>query len=424
MTHFTSIKRFAQRTGLNFEVTRNEVLAYEVEVSNEKYTVRCKDNGSKLLFVDLIVKGECVLTRHYDTQREITEFIEKFADKHADAHIEATAEATTNLDSADVLELAKADAPEWLDTTECTTLEALVSTLVDGMEIPSWREHFKQLFITYGAFVPEHIKNNHPSLYPLIQDVEPSADVMKRLTNKNSNIEGENMTTVNKHTADVTEVEIIKNHHEQALKLRKERAKNKSGKKHITFGLTARTYGNMECKDELEQLDNMGCDIVYFETRASIDTKKSITTALLEELQTGDTLIVTNAFCLAKTTTHLCKVVLDLIDKGVKLISVKESWLDTTTDTNKELLLHFLKGIQGFEQDVITAHKNSAIEKAKHNGTKFGRNLKPNADLDRAVEMYTNNVHNYTLTKIAELNNISRTTLWRKLRDLRLLEGK
>lgn len=283
---------------------------------------------------------------------------------------------------------------------------------------------FTALFTTYGVFVPEYIKDNHPSLYALIQDATPSHVVINRLNKKKKQKRVKDDIMTNKDTKLSIE-STVEATVEEGLKLQRERVQElRKTKKAITFGLSASSYANMDGTSEIEELNRYGCDIVYFETRAGVDTKKEITADLFDQLHTGDTLVVTSLFCLAKTSGHLFKIISDFMDKGVILISLRDAWLDTTGKYDIALLRSFVESMIKFDQDVLTAHKNNAIKKAKHNGTKFGRNLKPNADLDRAVEMYTNNVHNYTLTRIAELNNISRTTLWRKLRDLRLLEGK
>lgn len=340
MTQFNAIKRFAQIEGLNFDLVREDAMERVIEVSNDKYVVRCKANTSDFIFLELLTNGDVVTTRTYDTQEDTIRFMKFHAEDNVDFYL--------NYKANDVLAKLKQRKAEE---------ETVVKT------------------------------------------------------------EAKEIETTKETTTDATVEGTLKRDRERVQELRKT-------KKAITFGLSASSYANMDGTEALEELYNYGCDIAYFETRAGVDTKKEITADVFDQLQAGDMLVVTSLFCIAKTSGHLFKIIADFMDKGITLISLRDAWLDTTGKYDLELIRAFVDSMIKFEQDVLTAHKNNAINKAKHSGTKFGRNLKPNADLDRAVEMYKNNVNNYTVTKIAEMNNISRTTLWRKLRDLRLLEGK
>ena len=53
--------------------------------------------------------------------------------------------------------------------------------------------------------------------------------------------------------------------------------------------------------------------------------------------------------------------------------------------------------------------------------SKFGRALKEGADIEKAIDLYVNNVDGLPIGEIARICNVSRTTLWRRLRDRDLL---
>ena len=317
-----------------------------------------------------------------------------------------------------VLNVALSDTPDWLDTSDVKTLGDLLTQYSLCMDYPSLHELFKLLFIKYGVFAADYVKQNHKELYPLIKAETPSDDLLDAIKCASNEIVAVNKTKRKKeNTTVLCERAVIKNH-EESISAKREKKGN------LMLGLTARTYHDRKCDDRIKELQAYGCDEVVVETRLGVDTERKVTKAILSLLKAGDTLVITQGTNLAKSSTQLLKTVLNLIDSDINVISLKEKWLDTTTEPNKQSIKVIFEGMAAFKQDVLVEHKNNAVKKAKAEGVKFGRNLKDNADIDRAIEMYINHKDKYTVTKIAEMNNISRTTLWRRLRDMNLLENK
>lgn len=317
-----------------------------------------------------------------------------------------------------ILNVALADTPEWLDTSHIKHMGALLDEYVICMGYQPLHNLFKLLFIKYGVFAADHVKKNHPELYPLIKDRKPSDDLLTAIEKAPDKlVEPTEKPRRKTDTAVLCERAVIRNHKDSIKALRKQKGS-------LVLGLTARTYHDTLCEDKRQALIDYGCDEVFIETRLGFDTERVITKALMKQLQEGDTLVITQGTNIAKSSTQLFKTVLNLMEQGINIVSLKDAWLNTTTEANKQSIITFFEGMQSFEQDIITEHKNNAVKKAKAEGVKFGRNLKDNANIDRAIEMYLNHKDEYTVNKIAEMNNISRTTLWRRLRDMNLLEAK
>ena len=319
---------------------------------------------------------------------------------------------------SEILQIAKNDMPEWLDTDEVTTFHEMLDVIGVLLDYPSksMKEEITPLFVKYAVYDRDYIKSSRPDLYHLIEGVsatEGTLEVPEKTTTKGTN----EVTTTkeNETTVIACERSVLKRHTAKIQKLRQEH-------KNIVVGLTCKQYGNHQIDVTVQQLADYGCQEIFVETRTGIDTERVITKHAIKQLIEGDTLVLFHAVNLAKSSTQLFKYVSDLYDKGIKVISLTEAWLDTTTQKKADALMTFMKGMQKFEQDILVECKNNAVKKAQSEGTRFGRNLKDNADVDRAIEMYKNHRDEYTLTKIAQINNISRTTLWRRLRNMNLLD--
>lgn len=317
-----------------------------------------------------------------------------------------------------IINVALADTPEWLDTSDVKNLGDLLRHYVVCMEYQPLYNLFKLLFIKYGVFAADYVKENYPELYPLIEGEKPSDDLLAAINRAPEElVEPTSKLRKKENTSVLCERAVIKNHKENIESLRKQKGA-------LKLGLTARTYHDRKCIDKMKELQDFGCDEVMIETRLGVDTERVITKSLFKQLKAGDTLVITQGTNIAKSSTQLFKIVLELMDNGIDVISLKEKWLDTTIEANKQSIKTVFEGMQMFEQDILVEHKNNAVKKAQAEGVKFGRSLKDNANIERAIEMYINHKDEYTVTKIAEMNNISRTTLWRRLRDMNLLESK
>ena len=123
---------------------------------------------------------------------------------------------------------------------------------------------------------------------------------------------------------------------------------------------------------------------------------------------------------LAGSTINLTLIVDEFMSQGIDLKSVKDTWFDTTSD-QRQYLLEIMQGLNVFENEIKADKTRAGLAKARKNGVKFGKPLKEGADIEKAIDMYVNNQGDITIGEIANLCNVSRTTLWRRLRDRDLL---
>lgn len=115
---------------------------------------------------------------------------------------------------------------------------------------------------------------------------------------------------------------------------------------------------------------------IEFELLSRRSTKDRKIDELVTQLDPGDTLIVSELSRLARSVGQIFILVKTLLDKGVRLICIKESFdlspngkLDASTRTQIELFSLFSK----IEHDLISLRTREGLAAARAKGTKLGR---------------------------------------------------
>lgn len=172
---------------------------------------------------------------------------------------------------------------------------------------------------------------------------------------------------------------------------------------------------------QIEALKKDNCSYIFQEKESGVKVDRKQLELLLSLTEEGDVIVITELTRLARSTAQLSNLMIDFNSRGVDLRSIKEaSWLDTSTASGK-LMFTIMSGIAEFERDMIKERQAEGIKIALAKGVKFGTKLKPDADLEGAIQAYVNQDGSYTVTEIAEKYKINRTTLWRHLKKRGLL---
>ena len=103
---------------------------------------------------------------------------------------------------------------------------------------------------------------------------------------------------------------------------------------------------------------------------------------MLEQIRSGDTIIVWRLDRLARSTRDLLNTIETVSDAGAKFQSLSEPWANTTTHAGKMIMTVFA-GIAEFERDLIRERTGAGREAAKKRGVQFGRPRKLNPDQAR-----------------------------------------
>ena len=143
--------------------------------------------------------------------------------------------------------------------------------------------------------------------------------------------------------------------------------------------------------------------------------------AMMDYIREGDTVYVLDFSRLARSTKDMLQIVEDFQQKGVHLVSLKES-LDTSTPTGK-LMLTFFSAIYEFERNNILERQREGIAIAKKNGVYKGRKRveidQQKFELLYGIYKQRGSLSGQKVSKqyIAEELGISRPTLERIIRE-------
>lgn len=163
---------------------------------------------------------------------------------------------------------------------------------------------------------------------------------------------------------------------------------------------------------QLDMLTDEKCDIIYKEKITGSKKQRPELDELLNNLNSGDTIVVTELTRLSRSTRDLFNLVDCIQKKGANIKSLKESWLDTTTSHGK-LMFTIIAGLSQFERDLISERTREGLKSARARGRKGGRPPKPKDIIKKAIALY--NTKEYSLKEIKEITTVSPMTLYRYL---------
>lgn len=160
---------------------------------------------------------------------------------------------------------------------------------------------------------------------------------------------------------------------------------------------------------QLDMLNGYGADKIYSEKITGTRKERPELSRMLDDLSEGDTVVVESLSRLGRSTKNLIELMELFNERGVNLVSLKES-IDTTTPTGK-LLFTLISAISQFERDCLAERTKEGLTAARARGRKGGRPSASHTALERARKLYESK--EYTISEITELTGISKSTLYR-----------
>ncbi len=164
---------------------------------------------------------------------------------------------------------------------------------------------------------------------------------------------------------------------------------------------------------QVEALQAAGCSQIYSEKASAKSTDgRPQFKKLMKALLPGDVVVVTKLDRLARSTRDLANILHQLDEQDCGLVSLTETWCDTTTPVGK-LMLTIMGGIAEFERTLIRARTEEGIARARSKGTKFGPRFKLTPEqIRKAAERYA---AGETQAELAIEYGVSEPTMYRAL---------
>ncbi|MGN4438053.1 recombinase family protein [Bacillus cereus group sp. MYBK69-2] len=177
---------------------------------------------------------------------------------------------------------------------------------------------------------------------------------------------------------------------------------------------------------QLKQLKEYGCSYIFEEKTSGATTDRPELQRMMESLQTDDVIVVTDLTRISRSTQDLFKLIETIKEKGASIKSIKDTWLDTTSDNPySTFLLTVMAGVNQLERDLIKMRQKEGIAIAKEQGKYNGRPKQfshKNAKVKHAIELYEQG--NKTVNEICKITGLTRSTFYLRLKEYQDQKGE
>jgi len=138
-------------------------------------------------------------------------------------------------------------------------------------------------------------------------------------------------------------------------------------------------------------------------------------TRLLNDLEEGDTVVVTDLTRISRSTKDLLDIVQKIKDKGAYIKSIQDTWLDTTSNNPyNDFLLTIMGSLSQLERDLASQRTKEGLAAAKARGRKGGRPNKQNEKGEAVITLYQSGMK---INDIARNTELSRSTVNRIIKN-------
>jgi DNA invertase Pin-like site-specific DNA recombinase len=178
----------------------------------------------------------------------------------------------------------------------------------------------------------------------------------------------------------------------------------------MRYGYARVSTDGQSVDDQVRQLTRAGCKKVVREVASGAKIARSQLRRALDQLVTGDVLLVTRLDRLARSTRNLLNILAEITDKGAGFRSLGDPWADTTTPHGR-LMLTVLGGLAEFERELIRARTAEGRARAKARGVSLGR--KPKLTPHQRREAIRRREQGEPVREIARSYNVHNSTISR-----------
>ncbi|MEK7014622.1 recombinase family protein [Bacillus sp. FSL R9-9410] len=165
-------------------------------------------------------------------------------------------------------------------------------------------------------------------------------------------------------------------------------------------------------------LQKAGCEYIYSEKFTGTTKDRPQLNELMQQLNEGDTMVVTKLDRFARSTKDAIELVTDLYEKGVKVNVLNIGLIDRSTASGK-LMFNVFAAFAEFERDMIVerTQEGKAIAKQRPDYKEGRPKQHGDSKLKEAMEM--RDKMKWSMKKTAEMTGISLSTLERYARKQR-----
>lgn len=161
---------------------------------------------------------------------------------------------------------------------------------------------------------------------------------------------------------------------------------------------------------QLKALKKVGCQKIFREKVSGASRQRPEFQRMLDQIRTGDTVVVWKLDRLAQSTRDLLNTMDTINEAGGQFQSLSEPWANTMSHAGKMIMTVFA-GIAEFERDLIRERTGAGRAAARQRGVRFGRPRKLNPDQARlACQLLA---EGKAVREIARTFNVHEATIYR-----------
>lgn len=160
---------------------------------------------------------------------------------------------------------------------------------------------------------------------------------------------------------------------------------------------------------------------IYAEKMTGTKADRPQLQRMIDELEQGDTVLVADITRISRSTKDLLAIVERITSKGASIRSLKDTWLDTTSNNPyNTFLLTVMAGMSQLERDLISQRTREGLASAKARGHNGGRPSKQNAKGEAVKQLYNSGMK---ICDIVRSTGLSRSTVQRIVKTIEPLEA-
>lgn len=188
----------------------------------------------------------------------------------------------------------------------------------------------------------------------------------------------------------------------------------------MRYGYARVSGTSQDLSEQIGRLKAEGCEVIYSEKVTGTTADRAEFNKLLGVLSEGDTLVVTKLDRFARSAEDGIRIIRELLRKGVRVHILNMGVVEDTPIGR--LLLTVMSGFAEFERDIIVERlaEGKAIARQRDDYREGRPRKYTKAQLDHAMTLLE--THSYT--QVEDMTGISRSTLTRYKRRLKVKETK
>lgn len=166
---------------------------------------------------------------------------------------------------------------------------------------------------------------------------------------------------------------------------------------------------------QIDALLKVGVDerLIYQEKMTGMKKDRPELTKMIDNLHQGDTVVITDLTRISRSTKDLLEIIERIKSKGAMIKSLKDTWLDTTSDNPyNSFLLTVMSGLSQLERDLTSQRTKEGLASAKARGRNGGR---PSLQNEKASVVNALAASGMKIVDIVKETGLSRSTVNRIL---------